>query len=423
VNYLKEIKIPPRLRKYWKVSLYRNAVYLAASNGLGSLLGFVFWTAAARLYTTEEVGIASAIITTMALIGTVSNMGLGWGIVRFLPDDDNHACAMINTSLSVCLVTSVIIAGIFIIGLDIWSPDLMFLKDNLLYAILFIVFCTGTALTTVTDYIFIAERRAGFTTARSLVFNLGKLGLVVLMANILHDNGILNAWGIFLVISLVLAVFFFIPRIRHIYSPFSGFKWSSVNKVIRYSISSHIAVLLWSAPGWVLPLVILNTLGAEANAFFYIAWTVTSAISMLSSSLATSLFSEGSHAESDFDTKTRRSLILIIIILIPVVLLIIFFGRYLLHLFGPAYADNATSVLTVLTLALFPQSVNQIYSSILRVRNKLGMLIVLDAFIAVITLSISIYMIPRVGITGAGYGWLASQIAIAAWFIVWKIRH
>ena len=120
MDYFEGIENLPALRffkKYWKVSLYRNAAYLAVSNGLGGLLGFVFWTAAANLYSTEEVGIASAIIAALGLIGAISNIGLGWGIVRFLPDDDKHASTIINTGLILCLVTSVITAFIFIIGL------------------------------------------------------------------------------------------------------------------------------------------------------------------------------------------------------------------------------------------------------------------------------------------------------------------
>ena len=57
--------LAPRLKRLTAVPLYRNALYLLLSSTIGMFLGFFFWMTVARLYSTTEVGLGSAIIATV----------------------------------------------------------------------------------------------------------------------------------------------------------------------------------------------------------------------------------------------------------------------------------------------------------------------------------------------------------------------
>ena len=80
------LTIKEGLKKLYRVSLYRNAVYLMLDNAIPALSGFAFWVIAARLYSAENVGIASATISVTGLLVAFSTLGLGNTLIRFLPN-------------------------------------------------------------------------------------------------------------------------------------------------------------------------------------------------------------------------------------------------------------------------------------------------------------------------------------------------
>ena len=66
-------------------SLFRNSVYLIISTGVMAGLGFFFWIIVARLYPTEQIGLATTMISIMGLITSFSLLGINIGIIRYLP--------------------------------------------------------------------------------------------------------------------------------------------------------------------------------------------------------------------------------------------------------------------------------------------------------------------------------------------------
>jgi len=51
--------------------------------------GFVFWMLAAKLYPKEDVGIATALISSMSLV-LLSIFGLDFYIIHFFPEKDKN---------------------------------------------------------------------------------------------------------------------------------------------------------------------------------------------------------------------------------------------------------------------------------------------------------------------------------------------
>ena len=56
-----------RIRAHLASPLYRNAYYLIIGAGAGSLLGFLFWTLAARHYSERSVGLNFVLISGMMI--------------------------------------------------------------------------------------------------------------------------------------------------------------------------------------------------------------------------------------------------------------------------------------------------------------------------------------------------------------------
>jgi len=80
-------------------SLYRNSIFLMLSTGVMAVFGFFFWITNARLYSSEQVGIGTTLISIMTLISSFSILGLGNGLIRYLPTSERKN-KKINTFIS-----------------------------------------------------------------------------------------------------------------------------------------------------------------------------------------------------------------------------------------------------------------------------------------------------------------------------------
>ena len=406
-----------------RVPLYSNALYLLAGNGIGAAFGFVFWAFAARFYPAADVGVMSAAVAAIGLLGSLSHMGLGVGIIRFLPKDDKQASQLIKFSYSSAFIAAAVLSVIFLLGTGLWSPGLESFKQDAGRFIPFVLFTVFTALVAITDGVFIARRKAGFSMARGLTMNIIKFGLVLAFAATSLAYGIFLSWGAALSISLFLGVFFLLPRVVRGFFPGFSLDLRGKGEIIRYSLVTSAANLLSSLPGQVLPIMLLGRLGSEANAFFFIAWQVMAGLAMVPSSISTSLFAEGCHDERELLDNTWRSLRLAFAILAPVIILLLLFSAPLLRVFGADYAGHSTRLLQVLSLSLVPMTINNVYFAILRVQRRLRALTILNGVIAAATFAITYPLLPYMDTLGAGIGWLAAETLVAAWIVFGQGRR
>ncbi|BAQ34203.1 polysaccharide biosynthesis C-terminal domain-containing protein [Dehalococcoides sp. THU3] len=400
---------PYRFLEKIRSPLYINAIFLMIAGGTGAVLSFVFWILAAHFFTPESVGLAGAVISAMSLLGTISHLGLGFGIIRFLPQNIYPPKSIINSSISLTFVVSVLAGCIFLLGLGIWSPELIFLRQSPLLAVSFLAFTAATALNSIADDSLIAHRHSGYSTLRVVTASGLRLILVVILAGISPENGITSAWGIALIAALFMAVFGFIPKVLKGFRP--GFELCSpyLRSSFGFSLGNNLSQFLGSAPALLLPLLVLGILGAESNAYFYIGWSTAAALTTIPASISTSLFSEGSHDEKGLALHIHKSLKLSLGLIIPLVIILFLLADKILLFFGQEYALSSAGLLRIMIIGLIPQSLNVIYMGILKVKKHLKQLILLNCLIAGLSLILSFGLIPVMGINGAGLAWVIAQ--------------
>jgi len=412
-----------RLKQLFRVSLYSNAAFLLIANAAGSLLGFAFWIIVARVYPAEDVGLASAVIAAVGLLAMLSHLGLGMGLIRFLPHSGRNASSMINTVFTIGTLVSVITAFIFIAGLSFWSPALLFVRQHPIYLAAFVVFTIAATLSTLINETFVAERRASFVLARGFIFSLLKLPLPIVLAAFFHSFGIFASWGMSLGVALLLSIFLFLPRAQPGYRPFFAFNRRVVNDMLHFSFANYLSVLFRGAPGMLLPIMVINILGAEPQAYFYMALMTGAVLIMIPEAFSTSLFAEGSYDEHTLGLNIRRSLKITFLILVPAVILILAIADKLLLLFGGSYSENATTLLRLLAISAIPMTINAVYLAIKRVEKKLKIIVGLTAFAAVSILGLSYFLLPRMGIDGAGIAYLIGHTTIALVIVASWLRR
>ncbi len=414
------------LKSLYGVSLYRNAGYLMVGTAITSITGFLFWMVAARFYPVEAVGVGSAIISALGLLAIFSELGLGIGLIRFLPGAGRDGNDLINTCLTVSGLASIAIALVFLAGLGLWSPALLLVRAHPIFFATFVVFAVATALQPLISNAFLAKLNTKFIVIKAVIAGSLKIALVLVFAMFFTNAfGIFVSTGLAMAIALLFAAFWFLPKVQNGYRPFPKIEKRVLNELSYYAAGNYVARILLLMTPLVLPLVVLNILGAEMNAYFYIAWTVAVVFQVIPSSIFNSLFAEGSNDEVSIRTNTAKSLKFTFLLLLPLTLLILIIAEKLLLLFGQAYSDNAALLLRIVVVAIIPWGVNYLYISIERVRKNIKGIITVAAVATCLSLGLSCVLMLKMGLVGVGIGYAAGQtiVAIAVVIHLWRRYH
>ena len=407
----------------FQLSLYRNAIYLMLNSAMYALTGFFFWIVAARLYPPEVVGLASSAMAAIGLLSLLSTLGLDYGLLRFLPAAGDEAREIINSVFTIGGAVTVVSALIYLAGMGIWSRALLPIRINLLYFLAFIIFTLANTMQTFNSQCFIAARQSRFAMIQGWIIAWLRFLPLVLLATSFQKFGIVAAWGLCVVLSVIIATTFFQPLAYHGHHPFPSINKDVVGRMLRFSFANYMGNIFWTIPSLVLPIMVVNLLGPVENAYFYIGWAIAGIVFMIPTAISLSMLAEAAHDENKLVLELRRSLQLIFILLVPAIIILLFLGRFFLQFFGKAYSENALQLLWILAISAIPLSLNYVYITIRRVEKKMWSVIWLSAFIAVATLASSYVLLRVTGIKGASIGWLASQSAAAIFTLPYLRRR
>ncbi len=402
------------LRAGYGVSLYRNAGYLIISTAVTAVTGFVFWIIAARLYPVEAVGVGSAIISALGLMAIFPELGLSTGLIRFLPGAGKDANDMINSCFTLSGLASLAIALVFLAGLHIWSPALLPVRQHPVFFAAFVVFAVAAALQPLANAVFLTKLKARLILLTDAVAGVLRLPLVAIFALLFAGAfGILASKGLGVAIAMAVAILWFVPGVQKGYRPVPRLRRGVLNRLSRYAAGNYVGGVLLEMLPLVLPLVVLGVLGAQLNAYFYIAWAIAIKLTIIPSAIFNSLFAEGSNDEASIRANTTKSIKFTLLLLLPLILVILVISDWLLLLFGREYSDNAAQLLRILVAGIVPWGINYLYISIERVRKNTKGIIVVTAAATGLSLGLSYLLMVNLGLAGVGVGYVAGQTVVA----------
>lgn len=387
-------------------SLFLNGMNLILSTVSTSFFGFIGWLVAARFFPPDNIGIASTLISSATLIATVSLLGFNISIIRYLPQME-YKNNTINSCFSLSLLTSIIISIVFICGINIWVPKLLFVKDSFLYMALFILFTGTLTISSLLSSVFISNRASKFVLLKDSIFALSKIPIPLLLVS-LGGFGIFCGWTIAEIISLCIGFIFLHSSLKE-YRPRICFDKAVVVPMVNYSLWNYISHLLYTAPSLTVPLIITSILSPAMTAYFYIAWMIGNLFFAIPLQFSQSLLAEGSNQMNCNKDTVTRSFGFCMLLLIPSILVIFLVGEFILSLFGPEYASEALPLLKILAVSSIFLTVNIIFISVKRIKHEMAMVILIFSTITLITLGGTIILLEPVGLVGVGYSWMAGN--------------
>ena len=397
-------------------SLYKNSIYLILSTGVMAVFGFFFWIINARLYSAEQVGIGTTLISIMTLISSFSLLGLGNSLIKYLPTSDKKN-EKINTSFMFVGLTSIFISIFFLAFLKKFSPRLLFVRESIIFSLLFILFIVFSSLNIISESVFTAYRSSKFVLIKNTISSIVKLILPIFLVA-------LGAYGIFVSMGIAMAVAFLVSLVflflRFNYLPKPIIDRIVVKRMTKFSLGNYIAGFIGGLPVMVLPILITNSIGAKFSAYFYMDMMIANLLYIISMATSQSLFAESSYSETELKVHLKKAIKIISIIIIPAIIVTSLFGNYILLAFGKEYSYEGFILLKFLSISGIFISINAIGSAILKIKQKIKLLILLSLINTTVILSLSVFFIKMnlFGIIGVGIGWIVGQGIISVIYLL-----
>lgn len=409
------------LREHLDAPLFRNAYALVVNTGITAVLGFAYWVIAARLFSTNDVGLAAAAISAMTLLAGISLLNLEAVLVRFIPIAGRQTRRLVLFVFALCTVLAIVTSTIFILGLKIWEPSLDFLVHY--YSGLgFIGATVAWTYFVLLDGILVGLGRAVWVPLENALFGVAKI--VFLLVFLGGPFGIFASWSLSAALIAVPFLFLillkFIPAHMEISVP--GGVQLTRQMFRSYAAGDYLGSICELAATSLLPLIVTRHAGAEENAFFYQSWIIAFTLILVANNTSRAFTVEAARDTSQLRSYGRVVLMHTLKLLTPAVAGVIILAPWILSVFGAEYADEGTLTLRILALAALPHTVIQLGLVTARLQHHLKIVVAIQGFIAVVTLGTALILVEQMGSLGAALGWFFAQCIVAVVLLVTYLR-
>jgi len=397
-------------------NLYRNSFYLMLSNIVSGLLGFIFLMMATRFYSSYDIGIFSAMFSAINLMILFSmTNGFSTAIIKLVPSasslDKNK---LVFSFLMISCFIVLIMSFIFLSFIEVFSSKLIFLKENLFYGFIFILFSIFSTVATLFNGIFMALRRTKYILIGNVSINIGKIILLPLFISFLY-MGIFYSTGIGTLLGVFISLFL-LYKARLINFKLN-INFDVIKQNFNYILTNYFSSIASGFFGLLLPILILNILSAEMTAYFFIAWTIFSLITTFLMSIIMSFFIEGSYNMNEIKKNRDKGLKYSLIIATISIIGVFLFGKFILSLFGNVYL-NSLDLLYVFTISIYFFVINKTYLVELLIKKKMKETLIFNFLITMPAIISGTLLMFYFGLLGVGYGWLIGQAIGIIWILV-----
>lgn len=403
-------------------SLHRNAHALVLSTLITSGLGVVFWLIAARNYSEAEVGLNSALVAAMLLIASVANLGLKNSLVRFVPDGGADAAALIKGAYGLATLVAGVAALILVLGLRSLVPELADVGPASTVAVWFTAATMAWVVFQLQDSVLTGLRRATWVLAENTAFSVIKIGLLLIMASVGTRLGIFASWTLPLTLFVVVVNALIFRRLITSSEPRTSVRTVRARDVAHLAGADFLGSLFWDAALLGLPLVVLSTAGAEANAHYYLAWSTAYVLYVVVSNIGQSFVVEAVRERHRIGELTRRALALSAGLVGMFAAGLVVVAPGLLRVFGDSYSEQGSTALRLMAVSAVPYTLTGIYLSLARVERRIKSILAVYVALSTSVLALSLVWLGPFGISGVGMAWLVSQTAVAGFLLVKGFR-
>lgn len=386
-----------------------NAGSLVGTTAVTAGLGFVYWLVAARVFSPEAVGLASASISAMSLLGFIGMLGLGSLLMGELPRQPEKSSSLISSAVVASGIAGGLLGLVFALFAESVSAQFHPLDESVGVVALFALGVALTSASLVLDQALIGLLFGGLQFARNAFFAVAKLAALLSIGLWAKDQfgiSIYATWAIgnLLAMAFVAAIGTSGGWWRLNSLP----RWDVFHGLRRAAAGHHALNLALQFPVLALPIVVTAILSAVFNAYFYVAWMVAiSFVWVAPFALSVVLYTVGSKNPATVSRAARFTIGLSFLLGLLGSGVIQLVSNPVLSVFGGTYAAHAGPSLRIMVLAVFPLVIKDHYVSICRIEGRLAqgaLLVSAGALLEVIGAALGAHL---GGLVGLSLGWVA----------------
>ncbi|MEU3355814.1 lipopolysaccharide biosynthesis protein [Streptomyces sp. NPDC037389] len=385
------------------------------NTGISAVLGLGFWLIAAHFYTEDSVGQGSAAIAAMKFIAGLTAVTLTGALARFIPVAGRRTGRLVLATYAGSSVFVAVAAGVFLLTLGLWGPSYRFLA-GWLPGLGFVAAVVAWSLLTLQDGVLTGLRSAFWVPVGNTVFSAVKLALLVALAVALPTTGVFVSWVVSIAVSVVPLGWLVFRRLvpAHIGATEESARAVSAREIGRFLAGDYTGSLFSLAVVYLVPVIVAAQIDSADNAYFYITSTIGGTVNLLAINMGASLTVEGSHDPARLAENCRAALRRMAKIMVPVCVLLFLLAPYILRVFGRGYADAATPLLRWFAVGAGLRVMMEVYFAVLRAQSRTAGLAYLQGLLCVLVLGLTLLLLPRMGLTGAGVAEICSLTVIVS---------
>lgn len=397
---------------------------MIASAAVTSGLGLFYWAIAARLYPPSALGLNSAAISAMLFVSGLAQLSLNGVFIRFLPISGTHTKRFVVLAYVGCLVAALGASLIFLAGASWWAPWLAPLQANPLWSASFVLATMAWTIFSLQDSVLTGLRQAQWVPFENALYAAAKILVLVWLSVSFQESGIFVSWVtpvVFLLLP-VNALIFGVLIPKHVRATAKQEARITRRQILGQVGGNYFGTIFFLGSTTLLPVLVTNLAGIAANAYFYPAWIIASALQLVALNMSVAMTVETSFDETKLAWFVRRVLVHNARLVLPLVGVILIAAPFLLNFLGPVYAEQGTLLLRLLALAAIPNIFVAVAIGLARVQNRAWLVTCIQGALCVSSLGLSYLWLPVFGLAGVGMAWLVSQ-SLVGFAALWMLSR
>ena len=377
-----------------------DSLLMLATTVLMSVFGAVFWAVAARTGDRQAVGLAASMVAAMVTFSYLSQLGLNHTLIKLLPHSPVRRRLIWQATGLVSLAGALFGFG-YVQVMSVVSPQIADVAGEPGQYAAFVVMVSASGVNLLSDAVLLSVGALG----RNLVINGLLMGFIkCALPFLMGDTGafeLVASVGIASVVAAALSIAVALRAVpRDEPRPHSGLR-----RAASFATAGYIAGVANILPVMIMPILVVERLGSETNAVYFICFQILSLLNAVAYKLNSSSYAHASREPEQVNEVVRSTLRILVGAITLAALGVLLLAPWLLQVFGSEYREEGTTALRWMALASVPLALENWYAMRLRLRSQLVAMVLLQSTVSTVMLATAWVVLPM------GIEWAAAALA------------
>jgi O-antigen/teichoic acid export membrane protein len=363
----------------------------------------------------------SAEIAAMVLLANLAQLSFGSIFERFLPVAGDQTRFFVTRAYAMC-TTFALLASIAYVYSGLAHN---FIPATFGWRAFFIMAVVLWTIFMLQDNVLVGLRASRWVPVENILFSAAKLALLPALLAVTASQGIFLAWTAPVGITIIAVNWYlFKKRIpEHEAMSTLSEKLPGTRELIVLAGAQYATLIFNVFAPSIVTLIVIERLGAVANAHYYVPQLITTSVALLNWSIVRSFLVEAASEPHRLRHHANVTIFSLTAVLVPCVVVGVVLAPEILKVFGSTYAKDGTTLLRMLLLALPCMAITIFYSSFAWLDKKVWWMAFRELVSLVIFLGVTIALIGHFGILAIGIASLVSSGLQGIFFLPISIKR